>query len=273
MIKIGKTIKELDALAETFYTEVVAKLGLPNLVQQIIDDAILHHLDDEVNFYREIQNNLKKIIVSKPTELENLSLLLHPLYSALENHRVNPLPTRQQKTAAKKTLKDEIFLLFNYNFFTTDNDGKWAYNHSLRMGLNVCPYCNTQYTFTIKTSRGRTRPQYDHFFKKSKHPYFALSFYNLIPSCYVCNANLKGQKEFKPSTFICSGCFPCICCCDCLQGKFKIIFERCQWGKSKQNFPWCIIALPSLLCRCPRNIAGVWFAIRIVEVGRKALNQ
>lgn len=60
MIKIGKTIKELDALAETFYTEVVAKLGLPNLVQQIIDDAILHHLDDEVNFYREIQNNLKK---------------------------------------------------------------------------------------------------------------------------------------------------------------------------------------------------------------------
>jgi hypothetical protein len=202
MIKIGKSIKELDALAETFYTEVVAKLDLPNLVQQKIDDALLHHLADEENFYREIQNNLKVIIVSKPTELENLSLLLHPLYSALENHRVNPLPTRQQKTAAKKTLKDEIFLLFNYSFFTTDDDGKWAYDHSLRMGLNVCPYCNIQYTFTIKTSRGRTRPQYDHFFNKSNHPYFALSFYNLIPSCYVCNANLKGTKEFKPSTHV-----------------------------------------------------------------------
>lgn len=205
MIKIGKSIKELDVLAETFYTEVVAKLGLPNLVQQRLDNATNNNLINERNFYREIQNHLKEIIVSHPSNLEVLSTQLLPLYSALENTRVNALPlprTRQQISDAKKALKYEVFSLFNYSYFTTHNDGKWAYDHSLRMGLNVCPYCNAQYTFTIKTARGKTRPQYDHFLKKSKHPYFALSFYNLIPSCYVCNANLKGQKEFKPSTHI-----------------------------------------------------------------------
>lgn len=205
MIKIGKCIKELEVLAETFYQEAEAKLNLTNLVQQKLDAAILNHFANEEKFYREIHNHLKEIIVSKPSDLEKLSNQLLPLYSALEVFRVNTLPlprTTEQISSAKKILKEEIFSLFNYSFFTTHNDGKWAYDHSLRMGLNVCPYCNTQYTFTIKTSRGKTRPQYDHFFKKSKHPYFALSFYNLIPSCYVCNANLKGQKEFKPSTHI-----------------------------------------------------------------------
>lgn len=205
MIKIGKSIKQLDALAETFYTEVLAKLALPNLVQQKLDAAILNHLADEENFYREIQNHLKEIIVAKPPQLETLSVLLNPFYVTLEAFRISLLPPHsrpQQKSTVRKFLRDEIFSIFNYSFFTTNNNGAWAYDHSLRMGLNVCPYCNTQYTFTIKTSRGRTRPQYDHFFKKSKHPYFALSFYNLIPSCYVCNANLKGTKEFKPSTHI-----------------------------------------------------------------------
>ncbi|GAB4053015.1 hypothetical protein [Spirosoma litoris] len=205
MIKIGKSIKELDTLAEIFYKEVVSKLDLPTLIEQKINNAIHNHLVDEEIFYREIKAHLKDIIVSKPADLENLSNLLYPLYLALETFRVNIFPdprTRKQVREAKRILKDEIFSLFNYNFFTTDNEGKWAYDHSLRMELNVCPYCNTQYTFTIKTSKGKTRPQYDHFFKKSKHPYFALSFYNLIPSCYVCNANLKGQKEFRPSTHI-----------------------------------------------------------------------
>lgn len=33
----------------------------------------------------------------------------------------------------------------------------------------------------------KARPQFDHFYPKSKYPYLALSFYNLVPSCAVCN--------------------------------------------------------------------------------------
>lgn len=205
MIKIGKSIKELDAMAEKFYTDVEAKLSLTNKVQQRLTHALNNNLVEEERFYRQIQIHLKKIIVDKPAQLETLSVMLNYFYVTLEAYRISLLPGHSkplQKSAVRKTLRDEIFSIFNYSFFTTSNNGEWAYEHSLKMGLNVCPYCNTQYTFTIKTSRGRTRPQFDHFFKKSKHPYFALSFYNLIPSCYICNANLKGQKEFKPSTHI-----------------------------------------------------------------------
>jgi hypothetical protein len=68
--------------------------------------------------------------------------------------------------------------------------------------MSTCPYCNEQFTFTISGKNKKTRPQFDHFFNKGKHPYFALSFYNLIPSCYVCNANLKGSAAFLPSTHL-----------------------------------------------------------------------
>jgi hypothetical protein len=33
--------------------------------------------------------------------------------------------------------------------------------------------------------------QFDHFYDKDKHPLLRLSFYNLIPSCTLCNTTLK----------------------------------------------------------------------------------
>ena len=54
-----------------------------------------------------------------------------------------------------------------------------------RMNVEVCPYCNRQYIFTIGS--GKVRPQLDHFYPKSQYPYLALSLYNMIPSCGICN--------------------------------------------------------------------------------------
>ena len=62
-----------------------------------------------------------------------------------------------------------------------------------RLKIRTCPYCNRNYTFTVKSSSSAagkkftTRPEFDHFYCKSKHPLLALSFYNLVPSCSVCN--------------------------------------------------------------------------------------
>lgn len=205
MIKIGKSLEELDELAKMFYTEVLAKLNLQKCVEEKLESVKKEKLDAEVDFYDKIKNHLEEIIVGRPSDLEKLSIQIQPLYVKLEKFRINLLPntrTSKQISKAKKDLKNEVFSLFNYNYFTRNNGGNWAYSHSLRLGLNTCPYCNTQYTFTIKSARGKTRPQYDHFFPKAKYPYFAISFYNLIPSCYVCNANLKGEELFKPSTHI-----------------------------------------------------------------------
>lgn len=69
-----------------------------------------------------------------------------------------------------------------YKNFTERNLGKiWAE----KLDVTVCPYCNRSYVFTLNKSG--IRPHYDHFFPKSKYPYLAVSMYNLIPSCAVCN--------------------------------------------------------------------------------------
>ncbi len=64
------------------------------------------------------------------------------------------------------------------------------------MKVNVCPYCNRQYTFTVN---GKTRPEFDHFFPKSLYPFLAVSIYNLVPSCGLCN---KGKSKALPEKFL-----------------------------------------------------------------------
>jgi len=86
--------------------------------------------------------------------------------------------------------------LFNYKcLFYEKRMGYWL---AERLKIDVCPYCNRQYTFTTTAKNGNavTRPQFDHFLPKSKYPLLALSFYNLIPCCSICNL-LKKDKDIE----------------------------------------------------------------------------
>ncbi|WP_224996934.1 hypothetical protein [Cesiribacter sp. SM1] len=184
MIKIGKSIHELDLLAATFYTEVVKNLDIENILNVRVKRATRMASFAEATFYAYLYTNLKKIITSIPSELEKLYININPLYTALEASRVNTLPTpktNKQISDTKKALKDEVLSIFDYNSFTNYENGNWAYNHSKKIGQNVCPYCNSQYTFTIKTPRGKTRPHFDHFFKKSKYPAYSVKTEQVIP--------------------------------------------------------------------------------------------
>jgi bacterioferritin (cytochrome b1) len=61
--------------------------------------------------------------------------------------------------------------------------------------LQTCPYCNRAFIQSVKRN-GIVRPQIDHFYPKSLYPYLGLSFYNLIPSCSVCNGTtVKGEQD------------------------------------------------------------------------------
>lgn len=57
------------------------------------------------------------------------------------------------------------------------------------LGLTCCPYCNRAYVQTVRVKGGKkaVKAEIDHFFSKEKYPYLALSLYNLIPSCSLCN--------------------------------------------------------------------------------------
>lgn len=74
-----------------------------------------------------------------------------------------------------------------YSYFTKDRSGGKKNNIELSkaLKLTVCPYCNRN--FINNRGERESGRQFDHFFSKDETPYFALSLYNLVPSCFTCN--------------------------------------------------------------------------------------
>lgn len=126
---------------------------------------------------------LEEIIKCKPNDMRNLESKIKAKAKSLHIKNVTPHLKR----------------LFVYKKFSNKNTPDYnAYHLSANLDVKVCPYCNRQYTFTvIDINQDYTRPDFDHFLSNSSHPLFALSFYNLIPSCLLCNSRLKHNKKFQ----------------------------------------------------------------------------
>lgn len=82
--------------------------------------------------------------------------------------------------------------IFNYKKFQTEK------RHEIlsMMGIEVCPYCQRNYiTNYIEDKRNNTTADLDHFYSQKEFPYLALSLYNFIPSCQICNRTFKLAKS------------------------------------------------------------------------------
>ncbi len=142
--------------------------------------------------------NLEKLITSRPPVLKEMIEEIRTTTS------VNFFSV--EKNYSKATLTDFgkiVRNVFNYESYR-DSDDCQNYCDSFRLGF--CPYCNIVSVEVIKTKglKGNDRKQallqIDHFYPRSRHPYLALSFFNLIPGCGICNSPLKGDKRFDIDT-------------------------------------------------------------------------
>lgn len=124
--------------------------------------------------------------------------------SEIENS-IKPIVDFLKKTIKKKkkqddycTLKDIINKIFNYDSFSSDKDTSWSRHKLLyQMNIDSCPYCNMNYINNYtKDEKVKTTADLDHFLCKDKYPYLALSLYNFIPSCTICNSRLKIDDDF-----------------------------------------------------------------------------
>lgn len=138
-----------------------------------------------------ILNDLENIICSKPIELKRLN-------TNFKKH-----------TRYSEGIKSKVKAIFDYKTFVNkkeSEDGYDGYDLAEKLNTRTCLYCNRMYTLTVKKSRKKedkiTRPQFDHFIDKAKNPLLALSIYNLIPSCGICNSTLKGKKEFNLNSYV-----------------------------------------------------------------------
>jgi hypothetical protein len=184
MIKI--IVPNIDKFASFHYNRVAVKSGKAGKAEtliQILDDKIRRFKKEKRQFFIELKKDIEldfdnSLITGKPNILRNFIVKYERDYPVLLNN---------------ETFRKYLLKIFFYETYD-----KWdAYALAADLNITVCPYCNRQYTFTIgNTSRKGTRPQFDHFFDKATYPYLALSFYNLIPSCNICNSNLKGSEKF-----------------------------------------------------------------------------
>ncbi|MDI9876497.1 hypothetical protein [Flectobacillus rivi] len=118
------------------------------------------------------------------------------------------LPIEEQmKLAGSKDKKGCLDFTSLYDTFTRKNNTIKEYDSDKLIedcDILTCPYCNENYTYRIVCSKDkksiRRTFDWDHLFPKEKYPFLAVSFYNLVPSCKVCNSfkNADSKLFFNP---------------------------------------------------------------------------
>lgn len=152
--------------------------------------------------------NLSILLTGKPDELIKVNNLFYhtiPKYTLnsynkfiIDIDKKNKTKTEKSNTTKYKNLHSIVESIFNYETSFSKKKTKYStYNLANNLAINTCVYCNRMYTKTVISPDKLTRPEFDHWFPKSKYPLLALSFYNLIPSCHICNSSLKGATNLN----------------------------------------------------------------------------
>ncbi|MDR7208773.1 hypothetical protein [Flavobacterium piscis] len=152
------------------YAESAPFSGMPRI-------NIMNGITQGLRSYLNNEANLRIILIGTPDKLESIKTKYYHC-------------------------KEELQLLFNYeNWVNKEGFYEFYHAYDLARALNIqtCVYCNRLYTKTVTVNGTNciTRPEFDHWFPKSKNPILALSFYNLIPSCHVCNSAVKKNLDMK----------------------------------------------------------------------------
>lgn len=163
-------------------------------------------------------SELEGLLTDEPIDLLNrnnrLMAALIPWYD--ENELID---YQKSKRKTRKREPRDVFLVdkysvplqmledaFDYEHVLSQNKER-AYRLTEMKGSNVCTYCNRQYVFTVNRPKKKglehiVRPELDHWYNKELYPLMSLSFYNLIPSCHICNSSTKGSTVFSLGTHI-----------------------------------------------------------------------
>lgn len=146
---------------------------------------------------------LREIIISKPDEL---ALLRSEFMQVLQENDIYTLVNGKAAQTSFGELLSER--LFSYRGFRS-SPACLRLIDAIGFGSTTCPYCNyNKLDLVPRLGTSKVvdeRVAYldlDHFFAKVQNPFFALSFFNLIPSCHSCNSVDKGAKLFSNATQI-----------------------------------------------------------------------
>ena len=181
-----------DLRAELKSPTVQAALNIPSLDVQTIDNFFAWLAASDYTM-------LKKIIVCRPADFKQLR---KEIVAILPEH---VFYDNGQTPFNKKLLSD----LFKYDTFRDSPSCKNFLLDKLKIGKSKCVYCNISDTDVVNNNPDpAAKPDLaayldlDHFLDKARNPFFALSFYNLVPCCTTCNSRVKGTTSFDIDTHV-----------------------------------------------------------------------
>jgi hypothetical protein len=171
---------------------------LKDNLKKILSDYRIKHKDNLI----ELKKNQKEDLIKFVEEIN--------IGKKISNFNEKKLEEKFDAFFGKTKELEEKFeiikYIFSYDSFSKleqfkGNNGKikkWGRHEFLtKLGVKVCPYCNRQYiTDYTEKVKNKTTADLDHFYIKSLYPYLALSIYNFIPSCQICNRTFKGATNF-----------------------------------------------------------------------------
>lgn len=146
-----------------------------------------------------LKANLSKELHDYFTDSKIVEILISPpeTLKVLNDNVIRLIKSKKDKERLEK--------IFDYEGIISSSKST-SYDIAQLMNRNTCTYCNRNYTLTVINYRYKkrlndadriSRPQFDHWFSQKDHPILALSYYNLIPSCSICNSTLKGDTKFE----------------------------------------------------------------------------
>ncbi|GMQ59809.1 hypothetical protein AN1V17_42090 [Vallitalea sediminicola] len=177
---------------ESFYKEkkLKGKYSIEHIFNKITNTVV------NVKNFPEKQNKLIQVIKNiKCYKNENKNKLSKDKLDKINEleHEIININCNQSITKIREDALNNIKNLFEIE--------QWgAYSLLKELDIKVCPYCNRQYISIDESKKndiykGKTRPELDHFLCQDKFPFLSMSLYNLIPSCHVCNSNLKSNLK------------------------------------------------------------------------------
>ena len=141
-----------------------------------------------VSYFSPIISNLSELISASPSKLFQLKL-----------HFDGKHPDEKQEIKDNLNYKGLYDIFLKKDSLLRDNLNN-LYNSdvlSKLIDVTTCPYCNENTTYAFwhkKLNQTRRTFDWDHVIPVDKYPFLAISFYNLIPACKVCNF-LKSEED------------------------------------------------------------------------------
>lgn len=150
----------------------------------------VYEIDNTVYYKTRIDNKAPHDIIAKAAEL------IKSKFASYDSNYANYYFKNQIQSISVlnkvlnnmiKEINDPLNHLIDYSILSNKKPNlRHKLMNSVR--LRTCPYCNRNYI----TSYGeKSTADLDHFYQKKQYPLFALSLFNFVPSCSVCNSRMK----------------------------------------------------------------------------------